>query len=75
MATAVETLSNLERRITVKVPVEPLQQEMSSRFQRLTRTAKVPGFRPGKAPLKMIEQQYGPQVKEEVFAEAHQTLQ
>ena len=73
MATAVETLSNLERRITVKVSVEPLQQEMSSRFQRLTRTAKVPGFRPGKAPLKMIEQQYGPQVKEEVFAEAIET--
>ena len=73
MATAVETLSNLERRITVKVPVEPLQKEMSSRFQRLTRTAKVPGFRPGKAPLKMIEQQYGPQVKEEVFAEAIET--
>ncbi len=73
MATAVETLSNLERRITVKVPVEPLQQEMSSRFQRLTRTAKVPGFRPGKAPLKMIEQQYGPQVKEEVFTEAIET--
>ena len=73
MATAVETLSNLERRITVKVPVEPLQQEMSSRFQRLTRTAKVPVFRPGKAPLKMIEQQYGPQVKEEVFAEAIET--
>jgi len=46
---------------------------MSSRFQRLTRTAKVPGFRPGKAPLKMIEQQYGPQVKEEVFAEAIET--
>jgi trigger factor len=55
------------------VPVEPLQKEMSSRFQRLTRTAKVPGFRPGKAPLKMIEQQYGPQVKEEVFAEAIET--
>ena len=73
MATAVETLSNLERRITIKVPVEPLQKEMSSRFQRLTRTAKVPGFRPGKAPLKMIEQQYGPQVKEEVFAEAIET--
>jgi len=69
----VETLSNLERRITVKVPVEPLQKEMSTRFQRLTRTAKVPGFRPGKAPLKMIEQQYGPQVKEEVFAEAIET--
>lgn len=68
-----ETLSNLERRITVKVPVEPLQKEMSTRFQRLTRTAKVPGFRPGKAPLKMIEQQYGPQVKEEVFAEAIET--
>ena len=73
MATAVETLSNLERRITIKVPVEPLQKEMSSRFQRLTRTAKVPGFRPGKAPLKMIEQQYGSQIKEEVFAEAIET--
>jgi len=73
MATAVETLSNLERRITVKVSVEPLQKEMSSRFQRLTRTAKIRGFRPGKAPLKMIEQQYGPQIKEEVFAKAIET--
>ena len=44
MATAVETLSNLERRITVKVPVEPLQKEMSSRFQRLNSNSKSSWF-------------------------------
>ncbi|MSQ81056.1 MAG: trigger factor [Candidatus Methylopumilus sp.] len=73
MATAVETLGSLERRMTVKVPVEPLQKEMTECFQRLIGTAKVAGFRPGKAPLKMIAQQYGPKVKEEVFAKAIET--
>src|SRR5450830_255801 len=68
MAATVETISNLERRITISVPLKPLQDEVSQRINRLARTAKLPGFRPGKVPLKMVEQQYGAQVRDEVFS-------
>ncbi|HSH97373.1 MAG: trigger factor [Methylophilaceae bacterium] len=68
MAATVETISNLERRITISVPLKPLQDEVSQRINRLARTAKLPGFRPGKVPLKLVEQQYGAQVRDEVFS-------
>jgi trigger factor len=68
MAATVETISNLERRITISVPLKPLQDEVTQRINRLARTAKLPGFRPGKVPLKLVEQQYGAQVRDEVFS-------
>lgn len=67
-----ETLGQLERRLHVSVPLEQLNAEIQKRLQRLARTAKVPGFRPGKVPLKMIAQQYGSQVRSEVVSEAVQ---
>lgn len=70
MATNVETISNLERRMTIVVPMQPLQEEMNQRIGRISRTAKVAGFRPGKVPLKMVEQQYGAQVRDEVLSGA-----
>jgi trigger factor len=70
MAEAVEKINNIERRVKVIVPVAPLQSEINQRFQQLTKTAKVQGFRPGKVPMKIIEQQYGSDVKSEVYAKA-----
>jgi trigger factor len=67
-----ETLGQLERRLHVSVPLEQIDAEIQKRLQRLARTAKVPGFRPGKVPLKMIAQHYGPQVRSEVVSEAVQ---
>jgi trigger factor len=67
-----ETLGQLERRLHVSVPLQQIDAEIHKRLQRLARTAKVPGFRPGKVPLKMIAQQYGPQVRSEVVSEAVQ---
>ena len=68
MPATVETLSNLERRMTVTVPMKPIEEEIGQRINRLARTAKLSGFRPGKVPLKLVQQQYGSQVRDEVLS-------
>lgn len=67
MATAVETLDKLERRITITLPVADVQAEVEKRLKQRARTAKAPGFRPGKVPMKMVAAQYGYQVETEVL--------
>jgi trigger factor len=67
MATAVETLEKLERRITITVPVADVQAEVEKRLKVRARTAKAPGFRPGKVPMKMVAQQYGYQIENDVL--------
>ncbi len=70
MQTSLETLGALQRRANVSVPVEQIEAEIHKRLSRLARTAKIAGFRPGKVPLKLIAQQYGPQVRSEVLNDA-----
>lgn len=70
MQTNLEMLEGLQRRAHMAVPVEQIESEINKRLAKLARTAKVAGFRPGKVPLKMITQQYGPQVRMEVLNEA-----
>ena len=67
MATAVETLNKLERRITITLPLAEVQSEVEKRLKIRARTAKAPGFRPGKVPMKMVAAQYGFQVENEVL--------
>jgi trigger factor len=67
MATAVETLEKLERRITITLPLADVQAEVEKRLKVRARTAKAPGFRPGKVPMKMVAAQYGMQVENEVL--------
>ena len=67
MATAVETLEKLERRMTITVPLADVKAEVEKRLKVRARTAKAPGFRPGKVPMKMVAQQYGYQVETEVL--------
>lgn len=73
MQVSVEATSSLQRRMTVEVPAERIAGEVASRLQRMARTAKVKGFRPGKVPMKVVEQQYGKQVRDEVVGEVIQT--
>jgi trigger factor len=68
--TAVEKINNIERRVTVTVPVAPLASQITEQFMQLTKTARVQGFRPGKVPLKVIELQYGDDVKNQVYTKA-----
>ncbi|MDD2928671.1 MAG: trigger factor [Sideroxydans sp.] len=68
----VETLTGLQRRLTATIPQQQIRTEVESRLKRLGRTAKVAGFRPGKAPIKVLEQQYGDSVQQEVLGESLQ---
>lgn len=72
MAAEVETLGTLERRLSMSVPVEEIERQVDSRLKQLARNVKLPGFRPGKVPLKLVVQQYGPQVRSEVLGDAVQ---
>jgi len=72
-AVSVETVSNLERRMTIKVPLAPLEGQIRQRLQQISRTAKFSGFRPGKAPIGLVNQHYGDQVRDEVYSKAVET--
>ena len=68
MQATVENISNLERRMTVAMPIKPIEDEIGQRLNTLARTARMPGFRPGKVPLRVVQQQYGQQVRQEVIS-------
>jgi len=73
MQVSVESISKLERRMQVQVPAERVTKEIAARLQKLSRTARLNGFRPGKAPIKVIRQQFGVQVHREVIGELLQS--
>ncbi len=72
MQANLETLGQLERRLSVAVPLAEIDSEVASRLKHLTRTVKMHGFRPGKVPYRVVEQQYGGQVRQEVLGDALQ---
>jgi trigger factor len=72
MQNNLENLGQLERRLHVAVPINEIDAEINKRLQNLARTARLPGFRPGKVPMRMVAQQYGSQVRSEVISEAVQ---
>ena len=67
MAIEVQTLEKLERKMTLTLPVDVINQEVKSRLQNLARRVKVDGFRPGKVPLSIVSQRYGYSVHYEVM--------
>jgi trigger factor len=69
MQTNEVTSSALERRIDMSVSLVEVETEVAERLKRLGRTVKMAGFRPGKVPVKMVEQSYGPQVRNEVLGD------
>jgi len=73
MQISVESIGALERRMDVSVPKEQIEQAVDERLKRVSRTAKLKGFRPGKAPIKIIRQQFGAQVRQEVLSDVMQS--
>lgn len=73
MQVSVETTGGLERRMTVRVPVERIEQEVQSRLRTLAQQAKVAGFRPGKVPYKVVERKFGGVVRREVLGDLMQS--
>jgi trigger factor len=67
MPVTVETLEKLERKITLTLPLNSIQNEVDTRLKRLARTVKMDGFRPGKVPMNVVAQRYGYSVHYEVM--------
>ncbi|HSS46992.1 MAG TPA: trigger factor [Burkholderiales bacterium] len=72
MQANVENLGQLQRRLNMMVPLDKIDNEVENRLKRLARSVKLHGFRPGKVPFKIVVQQYGPQVLQEVLGDALQ---
>jgi trigger factor len=72
MQVNVQSTGSLERRMEVSVPKEQIEDAIAERLKRVSRTAKLKGFRPGKAPIKVIRQQFGEQVRQEVLSDIMQ---
>lgn len=72
MQVSVESGEGLERKLTIQVPAETVDKEVESRLNSMRSRVKVDGFRPGKVPLKVVKQQYGGSVLQEVVGEMMQ---
>lgn len=73
MQVSVENVGALGRRLNITVPANQLEKAYADRLQRLSRQVRVPGFRQGKVPLKMVEAQYGAKLLEEVASDVIQS--
>ena len=69
MQVTVESTGTLERKMRVELPAERIEKEVESRLQRVGKTAKIKGFRPGKVPPNVVRQHYGSQVRQEVLSD------
>ncbi len=69
MQVSIETTSGLERRLTVGVPAERVEQEVDNRLQQAKKNVRLPGFRPGKVPMRVMRQRFGAGVRQEVLGE------
>jgi trigger factor len=66
---SVEAKAGLERSVTVRVPQDEIEQQVSQRLIKVGKTARLKGFRPGKVPTKVLRQHYGGQVRQEVVSD------
>ena len=69
MQVSIESSTGLERQLKIGVPADKIDQEVTNRLQKATKTVSIKGFRKGKVPLKVVKQHYGKGVRQEVVGE------
>ncbi len=69
MQVSVETISGLQRRLTVGIPAAEIDPEVEKRVKDAARKVKINGFRAGKVPVKVVKQRYGEGIRHEVLGE------
>jgi trigger factor len=72
MQVSVETTQGLERRLTITVPADKIDSEVKNRLRDLAKRQRIDGFRPGKAPVSLIQKRFGQSVLQEVASEQMQ---
>ena len=70
---SLEAGAGLERRMRVQVPAGRIEEEVEARLKTAGRTAKLKGFRPGKVPVHVIRQRFGPQIRQDVLHDVVQS--
>src|SRR5699024_5784074 len=73
MDVSVENPGGLVRRMKVQIPAERVTEAVDAKVRRVGQHAKIPGFRPGKAPIKVLYQRYGDQARQEAVGELVQS--
>ena len=69
MRVSVESLSTLERRMTVGLPAADIDAEVDKRLQRAANEVRLNGFRRGKVPMKVVRERFGAGVRQEVLGD------
>lgn len=69
MDVVVTKTAGLEHKVSVQIPEQRVADEVQSRLNKLTQTARVDGFRPGKVPLRVVRQRFGTMVRQEVVGD------
>src|SRR5580693_9134394 len=69
MQVSLTATGGLERRLEVAVPATEVDTEVEQRLKNISRTARLKGFRPGKAPITVVRKQFGEQVHAEVISD------
>jgi trigger factor len=72
MQVSVENTSGLERRLTVQVPGQEIQEKIDSKLRELCKQVRIKGFRPGRVPMSVVKQRYGQQVRQDILNETIQ---
>lgn len=73
MQVSIETTSGLERKMTIGVPAERIESEVTERLEKASKNVKLDGFRKGKVPLSVIKQRYGRGIRDEVIGDVVRT--
>jgi trigger factor len=73
MQVSVESVKGLEKKMTVELPAEQVQPVVDRHLQRIARSARLDGFRPGKAPMRVVRQHYGERARHEAYGELIQS--
>lgn len=72
MQVSVETTQGLERRLTISVPAEQIEKAVTDSLKNEAKRARIPGFRPGKVPVSVINKRYGKAIRQDITGEVMQ---
>ena len=72
MQVELETASELERRLLITISSDDIEDKVNKRLQDLSKRVRLDGFRPGKAPMKVVRRRFGADSRQEVLGEMMQ---
>ena len=72
MQVHVEDISSVQKKITIEIPVERVNEEIDKAYSAIQKKAKIQGFRPGKAPMQLIKRTYSDAMRDDVMRRLYQ---